>query len=86
MKSVAMAMLLFLPAFPLGIPFLGDIQGASTIGLVGTVSGPTVLRPTVWATGARSPARGIHSDHFHSIEGIPHAHANGDLYTVEQTG
>lgn len=41
------------------------------------------LQPTVWATRARSSARGIHSDHFHSIEGIPCTHANGsaDTYT-----
>lgn len=44
------------------------------------------LQPTVWATRARSSARGIHSDHFHSIEGIPRTHANGsaDTYTAEQ--
>lgn len=56
------------------VPFLGDIQGVSATGLVGTVSGNVVLGRlcgTVWATRAQSSARGIHSDGFQSIEGNP---------------
>lgn len=43
------------------------------------------VRPTVWATRASSPARGIHSDHFHSIEGIPTL-TQTVAYTVQLSG
>lgn len=60
----------------LGAPFLGSVQGVSATGLLGSQ----------WPCGAGlfpwppcGSARGIHSDRFHSIEGIPRMRADNTM-------